>query len=68
MALRLPADARDEFMSRYGASLAEQHGRTVNEYVVVPQDLLDRTRELVPWLDRSHAWIGTLRPKPTTRE
>ena len=67
MALRLPDDAREEFLSRYGTELAIQHGRTMQEYVVVPDDLLERTAELQPWVERSHDWIGTLEPKPTTR-
>jgi hypothetical protein len=67
MALRLPGDAREEFLTRYGAELAVQHGRTMKEYVIVPDDLLERTTELQTWLVRSHEWIGTLKPKPTTR-
>jgi hypothetical protein len=67
MALRLPSDAREEFLARYGAELAVQHGRTMKEYVIVPDDLLERTTELQTWLARSHEWIGTLKPKPTTR-
>ena len=67
MALRLPADAREEFLALYGASLAVQHGRTMREYVTVPGELLERTDELQAWLARSHDWVGTLKPKPTTR-
>ena len=67
MAVRLPADGRQAFIDRYATSLMVQHGHTMPEYVVVPDDLLERTDELVPWLIRSHDWIGTLKPKPTTR-
>jgi hypothetical protein len=67
MALRLPPDGREEFLARYGTTLAEQHGRTMQEYVVVPGDLLERIDELRAWLARSHDWIGTLKPKPTTQ-
>ena len=67
MALRLPPEARDEFVARYASTLAEQHGHTMKEYVVVPPSLLDRTDELPAWLMRSHDWIGTLKPKPTTK-
>ena len=63
MALRLPPDARQEFIAQYQTSLAEQHGHTMKEYVVVPDDLLERTDELAAWLTRSHDWIGTLKPK-----
>ena len=67
MSLRLPPDARQEFLSRYGTRLTEQHGRTMQEYVVVPDDLLERTDELQAWLARANEWIGTLKPKPTAR-
>ncbi len=67
MALRLSADDRREFMSAYDTDLAEQHGRVMREFVVVPADLLERTDEVQEWLTRSHAWIGTLKPKATKR-
>jgi hypothetical protein len=67
MALRLAPEARYEFLAQYGSTLAEQHGHTMKEYVVVPPSLLERTDELPAWLVRSHDWIGTLKPKPTTQ-
>lgn len=67
MAMRLPPDARQDFIARYESSLAVQHGHTMKEYVVVPVSLLERTNELAPWLARSHDWIGTLKPKSTSR-
>jgi hypothetical protein len=66
MALRLPADARQDFLERYGTTLAEQHGRTMKEYVVVPDGLLEHTAELSPWLQRSQDYVGSLKPKPTS--
>jgi hypothetical protein len=68
MALRLPPDALEDFQARYGSELAVQHGRTLQEYAVVPADLLERTDDLQPWLARSHEWIGTLKPKPTKKQ
>ena len=67
MALRLSADDRDAFLAEYGTTLVEQHGRVMQEFVVVPDDLLERTDELAGWFARSHDWIGTLKPKPTKR-
>jgi hypothetical protein len=67
MSLRLSPDDRREFLDRYRTTLAEQHGRQMNEYVVVPHDLLERTGELEAWFDRSHSWAGSLKPKPTKR-
>ena len=67
MALRLSADDREAFLAKYRTTLAEQHGRVMQEFVVVPDDLLERTDELAEWFARSHEWIGTLKPKPTKR-
>jgi hypothetical protein len=67
MALRLFADDREAFLAKYRSTLAEQHGRVMQEFVVVPDDLLERTDELAGWFARSHEWIGTLKPKPTKR-
>jgi hypothetical protein len=67
MALRLPKDSRMRFMEEYATTIAEQYGRQMKEYVVVPGDLLARTHELRQWFDESHQWIGTLKPKPTKR-
>jgi hypothetical protein len=60
-------DLRDDFLERYGTTLTEQHGRTMKDYVVVPDSLLDQTVELAPWLQRSRECMGSLKPKPTTR-
>lgn len=65
MALRLSAEDRDAFLSRYRSTLAEQHGRVMREFVVVPDDLLERTAELEAWFRCSHDWVGSLKPKPT---
>ncbi len=67
MALRLPADARRAFLEQYDTTLAEQYGRVMREYVVIPDDLLERTNELQGWFDQSVEWVGTLKPKPMRR-
>jgi len=67
MALRLSTSDRDAFLAQYRSTLVEQHGRVMQEFVLVPDHLLERTDELAPWLTRSHDWIGTLKPKATKR-
>jgi hypothetical protein len=39
----------------------------MKEYVAVPADLLGRTADLTPWLDRSCEYVGSLKPKKTAR-
>ncbi len=67
LALRLSAVDRATFMSQFGASLHEAHGRTMAEYVSVPASLLGNTAELAPWFAASWGYVGSLKPKPTTR-
>jgi hypothetical protein len=37
------------------------------EFVAVPDDLLERTDELAPFLERGLAYTLTLKPKPAKR-
>lgn len=68
LALRLPAGERAAFLTRYKTTLCEQYGSVMPEYVVVPDALLSKTRELKRFFDVSYAYVGTLAPKPTTRK
>lgn len=40
---------------------------SLREYVAVPAELLGRTGELAPWLERSIMHVATLKPKKTSR-
>lgn len=67
LGLRLPAEAREEFIAKYRTKLCEQHGIVQKEYVEVPDALLKKTSELGPHFALSHAHVSSLKPKPTTR-
>ncbi|MDX2466138.1 MAG: hypothetical protein QNL12_02400 [Acidimicrobiia bacterium] len=67
MALRLSDDLTEEFVSRYDSGPVMQYGSVMRGYVAIPSDLLDDTATLATWFDRSHAWIGTLKPKSTKK-
>lgn len=68
MGLRLSAADRETFIQQYNSQLMEQHGRVMKEYVVVPLSLLENTDELLPYFQRSYAYTGTLKPKPTKKK
>ena len=67
LALRLPAEERNAFLNKYKTKLCEQHGTVMKEYVEVPEALLKNTRELKKFFDLSYAYVGSLKPKPTTK-
>ena len=66
--LRLPDGEREAFLKKHKTKLSEQHGTIMREYVVVPDALLKKTKTLSAYFTMSHEYIGTLKPKPTTRK
>jgi len=68
LALQLPAEELEVFLKKFKTKLCEQHGTVMKEYVEVPDSLLKKTRELKKFFDLSFAYVGSLKPKPTTRK
>jgi hypothetical protein len=68
LALRLPEDTRELFLKKYKTTLCKQYGVVQKEYVEVPDALLKKTSELKDYFALSFAYVGTLKPKPTTRK
>lgn len=68
MGLRLPKEEREAFLEKYNTTLYVQHGATMKEYVAVPDELLQDTDALMPYLKLSYGYVGTLKPKPTKKK
>jgi hypothetical protein len=68
VALRLPAGEREAFLEKYETTQPVQYGTVMKEYVVVPAGLLERTGELQTYFEMSYGYVGSLRPKATTRK
>jgi hypothetical protein len=68
LGLRLSKSDREEFLERYQTTLYESHGAIMNEYVTVPGDLLERTEELITYLDKNCAYTKSLKHKATKRK
>ena len=68
LALRLPSEAREEFLKKYKTKLCEQYGTVMKEYVQVPDALLKKTSELRKYFDLSYAYVGSLKAKATKRK
>ena len=68
LALRLPQEAREQFLKKYKTVLFVSHGHTMPEFVAVPEGLLKNTKALAPYLAMSYAWVAGLKPKPARRK
>jgi TfoX/Sxy family transcriptional regulator of competence genes len=68
LAMRLPEDAREDFLKRYQTKLFEAYGAVMQEYVAVPDALLGKTKELQKYLELSYAYVKTLKAKPSTKK
>ncbi|MBI9046405.1 MAG: hypothetical protein JEZ06_18085 [Anaerolineaceae bacterium] len=68
VALRLPKEAKEVFVEKYGTEPCIQYGRVMKEYIVIPESLLEDTNELKSYFDISYSYVGSLKPKPTKRK
>jgi TfoX/Sxy family transcriptional regulator of competence genes len=68
MALRLPEPDRAAFIKKYSAQLCTQYGVVQKEYVEVPASLLNNTKELKSYLQKSFAYVSAMKPKPKAKK
>ena len=68
LALRLPEEEREAFLKHHKTKLCQQHGTVMKEYVVVPDALLKKTKQLQQSFQSSYDYVGSLKPKPTTKK
>ena len=68
LGLRLSKSDREEFIQKFNSKLMVQYGAVMKEYVVIPQNLLDNTSELLKYLQMSFEYVSALKPKPTKRK
>jgi hypothetical protein len=67
LALRLPQDALQAFLKKYNTTLCQQYGVVQKEYAMVPDKLLEKTKELKSYFDLSYDYVNSLKPKPSKR-
>ena len=68
MGIRLPEQERAAFLEKYSTTLFVQYGATMKEYATVPDDLLQNTDKLKPYLEMSFGYVKALKPKPTKKK
>ena len=68
LGIRLPKEERAKFLTKYETTLLEAYGVVMKEYVMVPDGLLAKTKELAQYLDLSFEYAQTLKPKPTAKK
>lgn len=68
LALRLPDEEREALLKKRQATLCQQHGVVMQDFVEVSDALLSKTRELAKLFARSYEYVAALKPKPTTRK
>jgi hypothetical protein len=65
--LKLPAGEREKFLEKYQTKLAVNYGIVQKEFVVVPDSLLQKTGELIPYFNIGYDYVSALKPKPTQK-
>ena len=64
--IRLPDEQRETFIEEYVTEIfrADPSWPPSRELVAVPDELLQDTEELAPYMKRSHEYAKSLKPKP----
>lgn len=67
--IRLPAAEREAFLASHDAELfrGDPAWPPAKEYVAVPASLLEDTEALRPYIEASHRYVQTLKPKPAAK-
>lgn len=68
IAIRLPKEEREKFISKYKTKNPVQYGAVMKEYVIIPEKMLSKTSEVEKYFKKSLQYIKTLKPKPTKRK
>jgi len=68
VALRLPEEARQPFLDKHKTKLVEQYGVVQKEYVVVPDTLLKKPKELQRYFDMSYKYVSGMKPKVSKKK
>lgn len=68
VALRLGAQAREQFIKKHQTTLAVAYDTVMKEYVEVPDCVLRNTRQMKKYFGDSVAYANSLKAKPTTRK
>lgn len=63
LGIRLPKEERERFCERFDSSILESYGHNMPEYVTIPDELLEDTDALAPYLAMSFDYVRSLKPK-----
>ncbi len=68
LGLRMGKAEREAFLAEFDTALLVTYGTIMKEYVAVPDQLLQDTKRLLPYLEQSYAYAKTLKPQQRKRK
>lgn len=63
LGIRLPKESQEKFIKKHNTSLFKSHGAIMRGYVLIPEELYDKTRLLNKTLQESYEYVMSLDPK-----
>lgn len=61
--IRLPKEAREQFLANHDSGELRSHGAVMRDYVLIPAAMLDEPESLVSYLQQAHEYVMSLPPK-----
>lgn len=63
LGIRLPKESRLKFIKKYNATEFRSHGAVMKDYVLIPEELLGKTKLLSGLLDEAYEYVMSLPTK-----
>ncbi len=63
LGFRLGKEDREAFLEKYKTELLKSYGAVMREYVVIPDELLEDQSAMMVLLEKSFAYVSSLKPK-----
>ena len=68
LSIRLSTEEQAAFIKKHKAELSIQHGAVMRGYVVVPDKLMRKVKELSAYFKLSYDFTASLKPKPSKKK
>lgn len=66
--IRLSKESQEKFKEKHNTTIYKSYGAVMKDYVLVPAQMLDTPKTLLPYLMESYDYVMSLKPNPRKKK
>jgi len=66
--IRLSKESQEKFKEKYNTTIYKSYGAVMKDYVLVPEEMLDRPKQLFKYLNESYEYVMSLPANPRKKK